>query len=119
MMLDEELLQRVVKFTSPFCWKSLGAASSWFRSAVAALPPAPLLSLVGAGDEGVPIDVDLLSGFNLTRSPALLDAIRPVLNWQCVYVFVYLCIVVRVWVHPVSKAVDMLTPVRKDELRQP
>ena len=35
------------------------------------------------------------------------------------YVFVYVCIVVRVWVHQVSKAVDMLTPVRKDELRQP
>lgn len=72
MMLDDELLQRVVSRSSPFCWKALGAVSSRFRSAVAALPPAPLLSLVDAGDQGTPIDcsVELLSGFNLTQTLA-------------------------------------------------
>lgn len=76
MMLDDELLQRVVSLSSPFCWKALGAVNVRFRSAVAAVPPAPLLSFVGADGFGTPIDVDLHGGFMIEDSDAIMSVMK-------------------------------------------
>lgn len=74
MMLDDDLLLRISR--SPFSWQALGAVSSRLRSIMAARPPAPLLSFVGADGFGTPIDVDLHGGFMIEDS----DAIVSVMN---------------------------------------